>query len=141
LLALVLFLAAMSVGLAAINVYARDTQHLLELVLLAWFWMTPIVYAYEMVAQKTIGGVSVGNKLLLNPITGIVITFQRAIYNKVDVYIKGPDGKPQLTHVLPPHGILWYLAILGIIIVVSLVLLYGAFHIFGRLEDNFAEEI
>ena len=32
--------------LAAINVYLRDTQHLLELALLAWFWMTPIVYPY-----------------------------------------------------------------------------------------------
>ena len=25
----------------------RDTQHLLELALLAWFWMTPIVYPYR----------------------------------------------------------------------------------------------
>jgi ABC-2 type transport system permease protein len=139
-LALVLFLAAMSVGLAAINVYARDTQHLLELVLLAWFWMTPIVYQYMLVAQKTIGGVSVGNKLLLNPLTPVVITFQRAIYNKVDVVTK-PNGVPTVTHVLPPNGIWWYLGALGILIGVSLVLLFGAFHIFGRLEDNFAEEI
>ena len=32
---------------SALNVYARDLQHLLELVLLAWFWMTPIVYPWQ----------------------------------------------------------------------------------------------
>ena len=32
-------------ALGAINVYLRDTQHFLELALLAWFWVTPIVYA------------------------------------------------------------------------------------------------
>ena len=62
---LVLFLAAFSIGLAAINVYARDTQHLLELALLAWFWMTPIVYPYRQVADR------VGSLFLLNPLTPV----------------------------------------------------------------------
>ena len=30
--------------MAVLNVYFRDVQHLLEVGLLAWFWMTPIVY-------------------------------------------------------------------------------------------------
>ena len=35
-----------------INVYLRDTQHLLELALLAWFWMTPIVYAFMTIGRR-----------------------------------------------------------------------------------------
>src|SRR4051794_22004650 len=52
LITLLVLLAALAMTLAAVNVYARDTQHLLELVLLAWFWMTPIVYPYVQVRQK-----------------------------------------------------------------------------------------
>ena len=44
----------------AINVYLRDTEHLLELVLLAWFWMSAIVYPYQLVADR------------LGPGTGVV---------------------------------------------------------------------
>ncbi len=134
---LVLLLAAFSVGLAAINVYARDTQHLLELALLAWFWMTPIVYPYRQVADR------VGSLFLLNPLTPIVITFQRAIYNKTDVVSRPKGGgPPSVIHVLPPHADwLWYTRNLGIVIVISSLMLLGALAIFGRLEDNFAEEI
>ena len=39
----------------AINVYLRDTQHFLELALLAWFWVTPIVYGF-MTDRPTRGG-------------------------------------------------------------------------------------
>ena len=35
-----------SVFLSAVNVYLRDTQHLTEVLLMAWFWFTPIVYSY-----------------------------------------------------------------------------------------------
>ena len=33
------------------NVYLRDTQHFLELALLAWFWVTPIVYDFLLVGD------------------------------------------------------------------------------------------
>jgi ABC-2 type transport system permease protein len=132
---LVLLVVALSIGLAAINVYARDTQHLLELALLAWFWMTPIVYPYRQVADR------VGSLFLLNPITPIVITFQRALYNRTESVTRSKAGVVA-THVLPASANwLWYARNLGIVIAVSAVLLLGALAIFGRLEDNFAEEI
>ena len=43
---------AFAILLSAVNVYARDTTHLLELALLAWFWLTPIIYRFELVADK-----------------------------------------------------------------------------------------
>jgi ABC-2 type transport system permease protein len=131
LLVLLVLVAALAVFLAAINVYARDTQHLLELVLLAWFWMTPIVYVYAQVADK------VGNWALLNPLTPIVITMQRAIWGTPIVTISG--GKR--VHAIPDASQWWYLRNLGIVAVVSAVLLVIALRIFGRLEDNFAENI
>src|SRR4051795_13320518 len=79
LLALLLFTGALGVLLAAVNVYLRDTQHLLEVALMLWFWMTPIVYQYRLVADKR---PDLAWIYRLNPITPIVLTFQRAIYHK-----------------------------------------------------------
>ena len=53
-------------------------QHLVELLLLAWFWMTPIVYTYRQVADRMGDWAFV---YLLNPMVDVVITFQRALYN------------------------------------------------------------
>ena len=36
--------------LAAANVYMRDVQHLVEVGLMVGFWLTPIVYSWQMVA-------------------------------------------------------------------------------------------
>ena len=46
LVALLVFTSAMSIFLSAVNVYLRDTQHLTEVLLMAWFWGTSIVYTY-----------------------------------------------------------------------------------------------
>ena len=134
LLVLILLVAALAIFLAAINVYARDTQHLLELVLLAWFWMTPIVYPYAQVRDK------VGDWSLLNPLTSIVIAMQRAIWGNHVVTIQS-NGKPAQVPAVPDLSQWWYLRNLGIVCAVSVVLLFVAFRIFGKLEDNFAENI
>ena len=131
LVALVLFAGALAVALSAINVYLRDTQHLLELVLLAWFWATPIVYPFQEL------GVRLSQKHLLwlyfvNPVTVIVLTFQRALYA-----ILGDASGP----ILPNYSPLWYAVQILIVIVVSIILFIGALALFGRLEGNFAEEL
>ncbi len=131
LIVLVVMVASFAILLAAINVYARDTQHLLELVLLAWFWMTPIVYVFGQVKDK------LGNLALLNPLTPIVITFQRAIWGNHQLQIAG--GKT--VWALPTGNQWWYLGMLGAVLAGSIVLLFIAFAIFGRLEDGFAENI
>lgn len=129
LLALVLFLAALTVALSAANVYLRDTQHLLELLVMAWFWLSPIVYPYRQ-AYDQLG--RWGSLYLLNPMVSILITFQRIFYNKVSA---GPIP------ILPDGSVWWYLRNLTIVGVASTVLLFGALVLFGRLEDDFAEEI
>jgi ABC-2 type transport system permease protein len=135
LLALILVACAFGIFLAAANVYARDTQHLLELVLLAWFWMTPIVYQYRLVADRLQENAWLYR---LNPITPIVLTFQRAVYNKTEPV----TGDGSRIAILPPDaGVWWYAAQLGVVIACASALLLLALSVFGRLEGNFAEEL
>ena len=141
LLALLLLTSALGVWLAALNVKVRDTAHFLELALLAWFWFTPIVYPYEVVAQKLGSLIWIYQ---LNPVMWIVLTFQRAIYGLVpepvaSVSLSGKTTPP--TNILPPGDQWWYLWHLGIVIGVSLVLLAFGLRFFARAEGDFAEEL
>lgn len=130
LVVLVLFTAGLGLLLAAVNVYARDTQHLLELALLAWFWMTPIVYQYRLVADR------IGDWFLLNPITPLVVLFQRVLYNTVEATAGG-----QPLPILPTGDLWWHLRNIGAVGVVSVVVAWVGLWVFGRLEGNFAEEL
>lgn len=125
LVALLIFLAAISVLMSAVNVYLRDMQHLVEIALLPWFFCTPIVYSYDLIAQK-LGGMQW--IYLVNPVTPVVLVFQRAIYG----------GYSEVVHQFPYW---WYVRNLVIVIVVSSVLLAGALAVFRRLEGNFTEEL
>ncbi len=130
---LLLLTAAFSILLAAVNVYLRDTQHLLELGLVAWFWASAIVYGFEPVTEKLAAHGIPDWVFLMNPIVPIVLVFQRVFYNPTSFV---GDGRT-----LPDHPVNWYLGVLGLLGLASLLLLLGALWVFGRLEDNFAEEI
>jgi ABC-2 type transport system permease protein len=135
LLALLLLASSLGVLFAAVNVYLRDTQHLLEVGLLIWFWMTPIVYPYRLIADKR---PDLAWIYRLNPVTPIVLTFQRAIYHTAEPM--GLDGNR--LHILPAGvGQWWYASQLLAIIAVAAVLFVVALQVFGRLEGNFAEEL
>ncbi len=138
LVTLLVLTTALAIALSAINVYLRDTEHLLEVVLLAWFWLSAIAYTYGMVAEKLVKRYGPHGELIaaLNPILTIVITFQRALYNP-----SYKDPKSGEYNVIPPHPYMWYVTHLAVSLAVGLVLLYGALALFSRLEDNFAEEI
>ncbi len=127
LVVLLLWTAALGLALSAINVYLRDTQHLLELVLLAWFWMTAIVYPFRLIEQQLGDWSWIA---FLNPILIVVLTFQKAIYD--------PDPGV-VTMVAHSHG--WYLGVLAVSGVAALATAVGSLHLFGRLEDNLGEEI
>jgi ABC-2 type transport system permease protein len=134
LLAELVVLLGLCLGLAALNVYFRDLQHLLELLLLAWFWLTPIVYPVSLVASRA--GSAPGRLLwqayLLNPMTPVVLALQRVIY-----------GQAQGTapSVLVPAPMTWYATRLGVVLSIGLVLLVAGWLCFTRLEASFAEEL
>ena len=107
-----------------------------ELALLAWFWVTPIVYPFEQVATRD----TLWSKIwMANPVTPIVLIFQRALYAKLDNPPPrgGPNGTPLL-----PHWDWWgYAGYLGMSIAFGLIMLAVAIWFFGRSETNFAEEL
>jgi ABC-2 type transport system permease protein len=132
-LAVLLVLAsAISILLSAINVYARDTQHLLELVLLAWFWLTPVVYQYRLVADRLNARGWPEWLMLLNPVVAITTSFQRAIYGTVST---------DEIDILPPYDQWWYLRNLALVGAFAVVLFVIAIRVFDRLQGNFAEEL
>lgn len=138
---LLLFATALAIALSAVNVYLRDTQHLLEVALLAWFWMSAIAFNYGQVAVKLVDRYGANGERLaaLNPMLTIVITFQRVLYGATpQTPQEVAAGTPPI---LPAHPLGWYATHLLVTGAVSLVLLYGALWLFSRLEDNFAQEI
>ena len=123
--ALLIFLAALALFFSAANVYLRDMQHLVEIALLPWFFCSPIVYSYDLIANK------LGDKqwlYLLNPVTPVVLVFQRAIYGDYS----------DVVHAFPYW---WYVRNLVFVIIGGLVLLTISLSIFRRLEGNFTEEL
>lgn len=121
---LLLFSVAFGLILAAVNVYLRDVQHLVEVLLLVLFWASPIVYAFSFVHKILQGGL-LEQLYLANPVTLIVLGFQKAIWIS-----GGPDAQP--------HDLAIRLGIVGVL---SLVLLWVGQRIFARLEGNFAQEL
>jgi ABC-2 type transport system permease protein len=138
-LALVAFTLAISFFVAAVNVRYRDTQHLLNLGLLVWFWITPIVYAEGLVQGKLQGlhvaGINVFRLYLLNPIADITIGFHRALYA---VQVGPPPEHQQILTTYSTGTVAWLLAAVA---VVSLILLRLTWKLFFDLSGDFAEEL
>jgi len=132
LLVAVLVVSGLALLLAPLNVMARDTMHLLELLVMGWFWMTPILYQYERAVPFLEDHGIPGEALLINPFTSIVITFQRAIYGRSEV-----EGIP----LLPDNGPLWYLGILLVVGAVALIIMGIALKVFDRADANLAESL
>ncbi|MCU1447928.1 MAG: transporter permease [Acidimicrobiales bacterium] len=139
--ALVMFMTAVSLFLAAANVYLRDIQHLLEVFLLFWFWMTPIVYpintALNAMSKHHVLGVKLSTIYLLNPMANVVIGFQRAIYKHLVVPVKG--GAPLQTLYQAGYGV--YVQRIVAVILFSAFLIWLAQRFFARAQGNFAQEL
>ena len=136
LIAVALISVAIGIALSAVNVYLRDMQHLIEVIMMAWFWACPIVYSFWNQIHPKLDHHGLTWVYLLNPMTPIILTSQRVIYNQ---HLYHYNNK--LAHVLPPWPASSYLLMDLALIVVGLFATYGALAIFGRLEGNFAEEL
>ncbi len=124
------FTAALALALSALNVYMRDIEHLIQVVMVALFFAEPIVYTWNNLGSR-LGKHGLVWLYLLNPLTSIVISFQRFIFGNVP----GSQG------VLATYPQSFYYELLAIVLGVSFVLLYLASLLFRRVEGNFAEEL
>jgi ABC-2 type transport system permease protein len=121
LLVTMLFLFAMGIALVAsvVNVFFRDTQHLMTIVMQIWLYATPVIYPVVLVTAR-MDESSWGYRLYsLNPMARFVASFRDTVY----------DGR------MPDPAAVGYLA--G---VTALVLVCG--HVLFRLvEGSLAEEL
>ena len=127
---LVVFSVAVGLVLSAVNVYLRDTEHLVEIGLVILFWLSPIVYSYTFV-HNALQGNWLEQLYLANPITLAIIAMQKALWNA------GSVATGDLQQAWPDNLELRVL----IALVVSFVLLWIAQRIFARLQGNFAQEL
>jgi ABC-type polysaccharide/polyol phosphate export permease len=123
---MVLILAVLSLGvallLAVMNVYFRDTEHFLNILLSLWFYLTPIVYPFSRVAKHLnhkVAGVKLSTIYDLNPMTRFVDVFRALLY----------DNR------FPAWGDVTYCA------VIAVVMLAIGSYVFGRFEGRLAEEL
>jgi ABC-2 type transport system permease protein len=121
----VLLVWGMALGLllAAVNVFLRDVQYLVEIGLVVLFWTTPTVYSWELVQGAV--GETAQSIYLSNPVAVAVLGMQRAFW------VAG-DGTPS-----PPDLAMRLFVMLGI----GTVLLWVGHRVFTRLEGDFAQEL
>lgn len=119
----IIFTTGLAFFLSALNVFYRDVQQIMEVVILAWFFLTPVFWDVSVLpASEVVLGVNVPVQRLtyiLNPMASIVATYRDILYYGRSI---GADFflRTAVTSVL--------------------VLLIG-FAVFHRLSGRFAEEV
>ncbi len=137
--ALYLLTASVAIVMSAITVYLRDVKHLMEVALQLWFWLTPVVYSYENSLAVRLHNYGLSALYFLNPITLIVLTFQRVFY--VQTTALSTTTKGLVLNVLPTWPMSTYVELNLALVGIAAVLFLVAETIFGRLEGNFESEL
>lgn len=133
---LVVFSTALGVLTAALNVRYRDTSHFVEIAMLVWFWLNPILYQAHLVKDK-LDEHGLFWAYFLNPMATVVSTFQRAIYQE-PFYVDKLGATQQL---LVDPGYAMYFRNLAMGFAISALLLWLARRTFSRLQADFAEDL
>lgn len=108
-----LFVLGIVLIVSALTVYIRDLAHILDIVVMAWFYATPIVYPPEMLPTQFLW------LMQINPMYGIIDGYRKILYYKC----------------WPDFSLMIMACILGLItIAVGIV-------VFQRLQRGFAEEL
>jgi ABC-type polysaccharide/polyol phosphate export permease len=113
-----LFNLALAFLMASANVYFRDTQHLVGVLLSAWFFVSPVMYDLSFVERAAAVSPLTASLYMLNPMA-VIITGYRAL------------TMPGAVFPWTPYSIVG--------LVLPLVLLWIAYKVFQRSEKNFAD--
>lgn len=109
----------MTLLVSALNVFFRDLQHLITIIMMVWFFGTPIIYPLSMVPERF------QFIIKINP-----MTIYAGYYRNIFYYVKYPEGAgfPNTLETLGALGI-------------TLLIFFIGYYVFKRLEPRFAEEI
>jgi len=123
------FSTGVALVLATLNVFYRDTSVIMEVVMQAWFFLTPVFYPIEILPEwKTLLGVALPVRRLtyiLNPMASIIASYRTVLYGFT-------DGSPPA----PPA-----LDFFSRTMVTSLICLVVGYAIFTRYAHRFGEEV
>lgn len=111
-LCLLVFSIGSSLVLAALNVYMRDVQYMISMILMVWIWATPIMYVRDYIDNDIIQIL-----LSLNPMTYIIQMFQEPLY----------------WHAVPGMGVI------VIAVAESIIMLVIGLYVYNRMSPDFAE--
>lgn len=98
---------------SALTVYFRDLEYILGIFMMAWMYLTPILYTVDMVPEEY------QYLFRLNPMTAVIISYQQALYEKQ----------------VPVMDTLLEAAMVGVA-----VFMIGSF-VFEKMQRRFAEEL
>ena len=113
-----LFNLGLALLLSCANVFFRDTQHLVGVIVNAWFFVSPVMYNLSFVDQVARGAPWVSHSYLLNPLA-VIITGYRAL-------------------ILPGAAFPWQTAAVGSVLA-ALAFVALSYVLFERLEKYFAD--
>jgi ABC-type polysaccharide/polyol phosphate export permease len=69
---------------STLNVFYRDTRHVLDVLLLAWFFLTPVFYPITIVGEQyTVMGITLNARVWLrrlNPMASIIASYRDLLY-------------------------------------------------------------
>ena len=99
--------------LSALEIYVRDIEHIINFLISMLFYVTPILYTPSYVPEKFAW------ILKINPLAYIIEAYHSIIYYKT----------------IPNMGDL------GVILTISIFILFAGYKIFDKLQKGFAEEV
>jgi ABC-2 type transport system permease protein len=108
-----IFTMGLSLITAALTVFFRDLQHILSILLLVWFYMSGVIYPFEILPEK------VKLFLSLNPMVHFILAFRDVMFYENPLNIQ----------------------ILIILFGISLLVLILGIKVFINLQDKFTHEL
>jgi ABC-type polysaccharide/polyol phosphate export permease len=121
------FLLGMVFLLATANVYYRDTGMIMDVLLLAWFFLTPIIYDIHSLRQSRIPLLGIDGERFMywvNPMASLIANYRVVLYGSPS----GPPAAPEVFH-------------LARTAVTALVVLFVGVAVFMRHSGRFGEDI
>jgi lipopolysaccharide transport system permease protein len=120
----IVFSAGMALLLSTVNVFYRDTQHIMQVVMLAWFFITPVIWDHTELDGKTANFLGLTWPLqrltfILNPMASLISAYRDILY----------------------HGRQIGLDFLARTIVTAIAVLVLGYWVFTRYSKVFGEEV
>lgn len=107
------FTFGLTLILSSVEVYFRDIEHIVSVIMMIWMYVTPMFYNLSFIPEQFLPAFK------CNPMLYIISMYQQILYYKIP---------PQADYMIKA-------------LIISLCMLMVGWLVFGRLEKRFAEEL